>query len=153
MKAFRYNISNRNLRGFNQTGREKNPNQVKYYATNLKYAEKYKFILDEDGDVIEEGVLETVEVESNLFDMNKQFESLDTFKKYANKYLSDMEEMAKSNKYFTFVYENEYTSLVNSLRMEEFQTLSDFETQTDLVNELKSLGFDGYVTNNEVALF
>ena len=52
MKAFRYNSENRSDRKYNNCGKEKNPNAVKFYASNMDYANNYKFIYNEDGDVI-----------------------------------------------------------------------------------------------------
>ena len=43
--------------------------------------------------------------------------------------------------------------LILNLFCNEFQPLSDFERQNELVAELKALGFDGYTTNNEIAIF
>jgi hypothetical protein len=43
--------------------------------------------------------------------------------------------------------------LISNLFANEFQPLSDFARQNDLGVELKSLGFDGYTTKNEIAIF
>ena len=67
MKAFRYNSTNREDRKFNTTGMEKNPNKLNYYASNLQYAEAYKYICNEEGDVLYECELETVEIETPAF--------------------------------------------------------------------------------------
>jgi Txe/YoeB family toxin of Txe-Axe toxin-antitoxin module len=48
---------------------------------------------------------------------------------------------------------NREQELVSNLISNEFQTLSDFERQNELVAELKALGFEGYNTNNEIAIF
>lgn len=44
-------------------------------------------------------------------------------------------------------------SIIASLKSQEFQDLSDFNTQIELVSELKALGFTGYTTKNEIAIF
>ena len=43
--------------------------------------------------------------------------------------------------------------LISNLFCNEFQPLSDFERQNELVAELKALGFNGYATSNEIAIF
>ena len=48
---------------------------------------------------------------------------------------------------------NRENELISNLISNEFQTLSDFDRQNELVAELKTLGFDGYTTNNEIAIF
>lgn len=153
MKAYRYNHSDRNLRKFNQMGEEKNPNKVRFFGKTLEYAKGYELIIDEYGDIVEVGTLEVVEVTENLFDMNTDFYELKTFVKYAEEYLSAMRDLSENNKYFTFIYKDEYQGLVNMLRSGEFQELSDFDRQTELIAELKELGFDGYETKNEIALW
>ncbi len=39
------------------------------------------------------------------------------------------------------------------LKNSEFQDLSDFDIQNDLISELTDLGYNGYHTNKEVAIF
>jgi len=48
---------------------------------------------------------------------------------------------------------NRENELISNLISNEFQPLSDFDRQNELVAELKALGFDGYTTNNEIAIF
>ena len=48
---------------------------------------------------------------------------------------------------------NREQELISNLFCNEFQPLSDFERQNELVAELKALGFDGYTTHNEIAIF
>lgn len=48
---------------------------------------------------------------------------------------------------------NREEELISNLFCNEFQPLSDFERQNELVAELKALGFNGYTTNNEIAIF
>src|SRR5699024_4284636 len=115
MKAYRYNHSDRNLRKFNQMGEEKNPNKVRFFGKTLEYAKDYELIIDEYGDIVEVGTLEVVEVTKNLFDMDTDFYELRTFSKYAEEYLSAMRDLSENNKYFTFIYEDEYQGLVNML--------------------------------------
>jgi 8-oxo-dGTP diphosphatase len=43
--------------------------------------------------------------------------------------------------------------LVHNLKKEEFQQLSDYKIQNDLIKELKGLGYDGYRTKNEIAIW
>jgi hypothetical protein len=166
MKVFRYNTRNRKDRNFNNCGMEKNPNEIKFYATNLDYAKKYETIYTECGDVNYLCELEVTEVYSNLFNMNANFESLNTYKIYVDSIVSVMRkdykkmlENAKTKsdvKLFQGFIDNlvnEEASIKKSLIYGEFQSLSDFENQNNLVAELKSLGFEGYITKNEIAIF
>ena len=167
MKAYRYNCTDRNLRGFNNCGKEKNPNAIKFYASNLDYAKKYDTIYDADGYEVEKCTLEVVELPSlNLFDMVANHESLSTYQSYrAEKksiFTSEFEyhvanaKNAKQRKMFANTLANidAFTEQqMDVVRKGEFQSLSDFEIQNDLVAELKSIGFDGYFTNNEIAIF
>ena len=167
MKAYRYNSEKREDRHFNNCGSEKNPNSVKFYATNLAYADKYKVIHTECGEVDYECALEVTEIENvNLFDMTNNFKSLSSYSNYINKQIS-----AQMKDYTKFMnnaqkasdrkmwakqiddLKNREQELISNLILNEFQTLSDYETQNELVSELKSLGFEGYVTKNEVAIF
>jgi len=160
MKAFRYNVENRNQRVFNQTGIEKNPNAIKFYATNMAYAEKYN----------EEGLECTLEVSEvstdNLFDMPNNFKSLDTYNTYiANKigtqlrdytrFMNESKKLKERKMWERQIEDlkNRENELISILEMTEFQSLSDFELQNDLVSELKSKGFNGYITKNEIAIF
>lgn len=167
MKAYRYNSEKREDRRFNGCGREKNPNAVKFYASNMAYADNYKFIHTEDGDVAYECTLEVVEIENaNLFDMASNFSTLDTYKKYIDSqiglqmrdYTRFMNEAKKASERKMWEKQiadlsNRENELVSNLISNEFQPLSDFELQNDLVAELKSLGFEGYTTKNEIAIF
>ena len=169
MKAtvYRYNSKKRSDREFNNTGIEKNPNAINFYATNLSYAEKYKFVYLEDGDVDYVCSLEEKEISTeNIFDMSSNFESLATFQNYINNeiglQLRDYtrflnESKTKSDKKLWMEQiaqlENRKAELVDNLFRCEFQTLSDFDRQNELVNELKSKGFNGYKTKNEIAIF
>ena len=71
MKAYRYNSEKRSDRRYNNCGAEKNPNAVKFYASTMDYANRYKNIYNEDGEVVAECTLEVVEVadDAKLFDM------------------------------------------------------------------------------------
>lgn len=158
MKAFRYNVTNRNMRAFNNTGREKNPNAVKFYANNIAYAEKYN---------IEDSVLETVTIENvNLFNMAANFKSLTTYRKYIDseiggqlsdytRFMNEAKKVKERKMWEKQIEElsNREVELASMLECVEFQLLSDFELQNDLVAELKSLGFDGYTTKNEIAIW
>nr|DAE63562.1 MAG TPA: hypothetical protein [Caudoviricetes sp.] len=167
MKAFRYNAPKREDRKFNTTGMEKNPNKLNYYASNLQYAEVYKYICNEEGDVLYECELETVEIGAvNLFDMAKLYHTTGVYKTYINdkigRQLKDYSRFLleaktkKDKKLWTAQIENLFSreeEIVRSLIANEFQALSDFEYQNILVAELKSKRFDGYFTANEIVLF
>ena len=167
MKAFRYNAPKREDRKFNTTGMEKNPNKLNYYASNLQYAEAYKYICNEEGEVLYECELETVEIGAvNLFDMAKLYHTTEVYKTYINdkigRQLKDYSRFLleaktkKDKKLWTAQIENlssREEEIVRSLIANEFQALSDFEYQNILVAELKSKRFDGYFTANEIVLF
>lgn len=167
MKAFRYNCEKRSDRKYNNCGKEKNPNAVKFYATNMDYANKYKYIYNEDGDVIAECKLEVVEIENvNLFDMANNFKTLATYNNYIadvirvvkrdyTYYMNKAKKASERKKWANRIdqLKNKEEELITNLFRSEFQELSDFERQNELVAELKSLGFDGYITKNEIAIF
>jgi hypothetical protein len=167
MKAYRYNTENRSDRSYNNCGEEKNPNAVKFYASNMDYANNYKYIYDEDGEVASECSLEVVEIENaNLFDMANNFKKLNTYNKYiALKIGTQMRDYtrfmnnakkASGRKMWAKQIEGLKTrehELIANLFASEFQPLSDFEIQNELVAELKALGFEGYTTKNEIAIF
>jgi len=165
--AYRYNTIKREDRKFNTCGAEKNPLALKFYASNLTYADNYKFVYNYDGEVNYECQLETVEVEiSNLFDMDVNFASLDTYKNYVaeliGRQVAHYTEMANKAKkvserkfWLNFIADttkNE-NQVISSLKSQEFQNLSDFSNQLLLVSELKALGFSGYTTKNEIVIF
>ena len=167
MKAFRYNSENRSDRKYNNCGEEKNPNAVKFYASNMDYANNYKFIYNEDGEVVAECTLEIVTIENvKLFDMANNFKSLSTYNNYIaseigaqmrdyTRFLNESKN-AKDRKLWTSQIEglkNREKELISNLISFEFQPLSDFERQNELVSELEELGFTGYFTNNEIAIF
>ena len=166
MKAFRYNSENRADRKYNNCGKEKNPNAVKFYASNMNYANNYKFIYNEDGEVVAECSLQVVEIEGViLFDMANNFKSLSTYNNYIaseigtqmRDYTRFMNNAKKASERKMWVKQidnlkNRENELISTLISNEFQPLSDFERQNELVAELKALGFDGYTTNNEIAI-
>ena len=168
MKAFRYNCEKRSDRKYNNCGKEKNPNAVKFYAKNMEYAKNYKYIYNEDGDVIAECKLEVVEIENvNLFDMPNNFKSLTTYKRYIadviasqmrdyTYYMNKAKKASERKKWANQIEQllkNREEELIANLFRDEFQELSDFERQNELIAELKALGFDGYTTKNEIAIF
>jgi len=167
MQVFRYNAEQRADRKFNTTGREKNPNGVKFYARNVVYAEKYKSVFDEDGYKLYDCKLEVSEVEGKFFNMESGFEMLATFAKYVateidaqlndyNRYLAAATKKADKQlwgRQIADVKANRKNELAQALISNEFQQLSDFELQNDLIAELRAMGFDGYITANEVAIF
>ena len=167
MKAFRYNSEKRSDRKYNNCGKEKNPNGVKFYATNMDYAKNYKYIYNEDGDVIAECKLEVVEIEGvNLFDMANNFKTLATYNNYIASeigvqmrdytyYMNKAKKASERKKWANRIEQlkNSEEELIVNLFRSEFQELSDFERQNELVAELKALGFDGYITKNEIAIF
>lgn len=167
MKGYRYNTNDRSDRKYNNCGMEKNPNAIKFYATNMEYADNYKYIINDDGEQVSECSLEVVEIDGvNLFNMSEDFKSLTTYQNYISEEIgrqrSDYTEFmndAKSHKERK-MWEDQIAqldkreeSLISTLVHNEFQPLSDFERQNELVDELKSLGFDGYITKNEIAIF
>ena len=169
MKLYRYNSKNRNDRKFNCTGTEKNPNAIKYYATNLDYAENYRYVYFENGDINYECELEAIEIKDlNLFDMNNNYSMLKSYKTYINDQINGMRPVYESilssmkkkkdikmwsKKVDDLNNGNTELELIKGLVYHEFQLLSDFKYQNILVSELKEMGFDGYITKNEVAIF
>ena len=167
MKAFRYNSKERSDRKFNTCGKEKNPNNIKFYATNLNYADNYKYIYNNDCEVIYECSLEVADINTDkLFDMNANYSTLTTYNNYISSQIS-----IQLNDFTTFMNNAKKASerkmwanqiedlkkqdvvLTNNLVRNEFQLLSDFERQNELVAELKALGYNGYITKNEIAIF
>lgn len=158
MKAFRYNVEKRSQRDFNNTGREKNPNAIKFYATNMAYAEKYN---------IEGSTLEVVEVSTdNIFNMSEDFKTLNTYKTYISekigtqlrdytRFMNEAKKVRERKMWERQIAElkNREDELISNLFCTEFQSLSDFDLQNDLVAELKEEGFEGYITKNEIAIF
>lgn len=167
MKAFRYNSENRAERRYNTCGMEKNPNAVKFYASNMNYANNYKFIYNEDGEVVSECSLQVVDIEGvNLFDMANNFKSLSTYNNYIaseigaqmrdyTRFMNNAKKASERKMWANQIdqLKNRENELISNLISNEFQTLSDFDRQNELVDELKTLGFDGYTTNNEIAIF
>lgn len=167
MKAYRYNTLKREDRKFNTCGAEKNPLAIKFYASNMDYADNYKFVFTQDGEINYECQLEIVEVEtSNLFDMDINFTQLETYKNYTSELIGRQvghytEMMNKAKKvserkfwgnFISDLTKNE-NQIIDSLKSKEFQDLSDFSNQLVLVAELKELGFAGYTTKNEIVIF
>lgn len=167
MKAYRYNTNKRQDRRFNTCGAEKNPLAIKFYASNMTYADSYKFVFTCGGEVDYECELEVVEINNvNLFNMDANFNTLTTYRNYVNELIgkqlahyTEMVNKAKTNKdrkfwlgFISDLTKNE-NSIAASLRGQEFQDLSDFDMQLHLVAELKLLGFSGYATKNEIAIF
>ena len=166
MKGYRYNAKQRTDRKFNTTGREKNPNNVRFFARTLEAAEPYRIIYDEDGFELYECELQVEEVEGNFFDMEANFRSLDTYKNYINEKVGrqrrDYTEFlnnaktAKEKKHWSKAIadlDNRENELIFSLQHTNFQALSDFEYQNTLIAELTAAGFDGYITRDEIAIF
>ena len=167
MKAFRYNSENRSDRKYNNCGKEKNPNAVKFYASNMKYADNYKYIYSDAGYVVAECSLEVVEIEGvNLFDMANNFKSLSTYNNYIaseigaqmrdyTRFMNNAKKASERKMWEKQIdaLKNREQELISNLFCNEFQPLSDFERQNELVAELKAHGFDGYTTNNEIAIF
>ena len=170
MTLYRYNAKKREHRKFNTTDREKNPLNVQFYSKTLEYANEYKFARDEEGNCYEcELVTTELGQDVKLFNMNENFKSLNTFVEYCKWCVSVMVEgfefqlriatTAKKRKHYTKMIE-EFSDLekemernARSLPFEQFQFLSDGEWQLMLAPELKSMGFDGYETEKEVAIF
>ena len=168
MKAtvYRYNAKDRKDRHFNNCSSEKNPNMVKFYARNMDYADKYRYIYDNDGDVWYECELEVVEIEGNFFNMVENFASLSAYRNYISEKVEEMRrgytdsrDSSKTKKDkamfqgFLDNLANEEANLIGYLHSSEFQALSDFARQNELIAELTAMGFDGYYTDNEIAVF
>ena len=166
MKAYRYNTKKREDRKFNTSGREKNPNNIRFFARSLESAEPYRIVRDEEGFELYECELQAEEIEGNFFDMEANFRSLNTYKNYINAEVGmqlrdytefrDAAKTAKDKKHWNKMIaeltgrENE---LIAALQKTNFQFLSDGENQSTLIAELKSAGFDGYITRDEIAIF
>lgn len=166
MKAYRYNTKQRTDRKYNTTGREKNPNNIRFFARSLESAEPYRIVRDEEGFELYKCELQVEEVEGDFFDMEANFRSLDTYKNYINAEVGmqrrdytefrNSAKTAKDKKHWTKMIaeltgrENE---LIAALQKTNFQFLSDGENQKTLIPELKAAGFDGYITRDEIAIF
>lgn len=166
MKGYRYNAKQRTDRKFNTTGREKNPNNVRFFARSLEAAEEYRYVYSEDGDIIYECELQVEEVEGNFFDMEANFRSLDTYKNYINaevgmqlrdytEFLNNAKTQKQKKHWEAQIANlaNRESELVDRLKAFNFQSLSDFEYQNTLIAELTAAGFDGYITRDEIAIF
>lgn len=166
MKGFRYNAEKREDRKFNTCGEEKNPNQVKFYATNMAYAENYRYIHSEDGEVIAECTLEVMEIENvKLFDMGANYSTLNAYRMVIDReigaqlraytdYMNNAKKPKERKMWAAQIdaLQNREAEIAKRLVSEEFQQLSDFQTQNVLVAELKAMGYDGYITQNEIAI-
>ena len=167
MKGYRYNTLKREDRKFNTCGAEKNPLNVKFYASNMEYADGYKYVYHSDGEVNYECELQVVEIANvPLFDMDVNFASLNTYKNYVSELIgrqiahytemSNKAKLVRDRKMFlgfiSDLAKNE-NQIIASLKSQEFQDLSDFSNQLQLVAELKLLGFAGYTTKNEIVIF
>ena len=165
MKVYRYNTKQRTDRKFNTSGREKNPNNIRFFARSLESAEPYRIVRDEEGFELYECELQVEEVNGNFFDMEANFRSLETYKQYINSevgmQLRDYTEFrnnaktAKDKKHWNKMIaelDNRENEIIASLQRTNFQFLSDGENQNTLIAELKSAGFDGYITRDEVAI-
>ena len=168
MKAivYRYNAKNRKDRQFNNCSSEKNPNMVKFYALDLEYASKYDSIWTKEGYHVYDCKLEVAEVEGNFFNMVENFASLSTYRSFINEKVEEMRrgytdsrnssKTKKDKAMFQGFLDNlvnEEDNLARYLHSSEFQALSDFARQNELITELTEMGFDGYYTNNEIAVF
>lgn len=165
--VFRYEAKKREDRLFNTTGKEKNPNNFQYYAKNKKYAENYKYIYTRDGDVLYECELKSKKVSTvGLFNMTENYKELQTYKDYIDKEVSVQRRdytkflnnaKTKSDKELWIrslkELDNREKELTDILFNQEFQSLSDFERQNQLLKELRKKGYKGYFTKNELVLF
>ena len=125
----------------------------------MDYANNYKFIYNEDGDVVSECTLEVVEIENvNLFDMANNFKSLSTYNNYiASEIGAQMRDYTRFMNNAKKASERKmWAKQIDDLKNREKELISNLfynEFQNELVAELKALGFDGYKTNNEIAIF
>lgn len=168
MKGYRYNAKNREDRLYNTCGREKNPNGVQFYARTLEFAEAYRYIYNNEGEIEYECTLEVIELPQDikLFDM-ANFSTLKTYKKWMDSTLA-MER--KENEYYLSkaktkkdkkFWENQIAELSTvrvaelqvMLKNTQFQSLSDFELQNALISELREKGYQGYITTKEIAIW
>jgi len=168
MTLYRYNARERSHRKFNNFGKEKNPNNFKFYAKNMGYAEEYKFIYSY-GEIWYECELEVKEINKddiNLFNLSENFKETKAYKKYISdeynvrlrdytRFLNEATDNSSRKMWEDNIKEldNLEEELTEKLKKSEFQMLSDFDLQNVLLDELKSLGFNGYETKNEIALF
>jgi hypothetical protein len=168
MTLYRYNAKNRTDRKFNNCENEKNPLGVKFYATSLEYANCYKTAVDANG-CHYTCELEVTELgEENLFDIESGFAGLSTYATYVKNYIETRHKdfnwhikMSKSKndiKLFEGFVANLYNGteekeIQKQLHENQFQQLSDFCTQLLLVQELREMGYTGYFTSKEVAIF
>lgn len=167
MLLYRYNCE-RSLRRFNRCGKEKNPNQFKYYSKTLEYANEYKNIYDSNGYLTHTCELEIIEIEiGKLFNMVENFRQLEVYKNYIKNDINQLIEHYTSFKanaklkreqkrWDKLILElldgTRETQLINGLKSAEFQYLSDFENQNQLLAELKTLDYSGYETKKEVVI-
>lgn len=181
--VYRYNSKRREDRAYNTTGKEKNPNAVRFYARSLEFAEPYRVIYNKEGFELYEAELETTEVDINsLFDMEANFRSLSTYNAYIENnreqqlkdYTSHLENWKHSERpngkkitqkerqrnielFEGFIAECKsedfHKGFDSGLMHSQFQSLSDFEYQDQLIAELRGLGYEGYFTTKEVAIF
>lgn len=84
MKVYRFNAKKRTDRKFNTTGREKNPNAVKFYAKSLEWAKQYETIYSRHGEEIYKCELEVTDLSDNLrlFDMAKFYNTTKAYKSF-----------------------------------------------------------------------
>lgn len=83
-----------------------------------------------------------LKVIKNSFQSYEDWEELGNFEPDLEKWAKHIDDL-----------KNREQELISNLFCNEFQPLSDFNRQNELVAELKALGFDGYTTNNEIAIF
>lgn len=169
MKLYRYNTKKRTDRKFNTTGNEKNPGKVEFFSKSLEYAIKYKYTYTPEGDVNYECELEVIEIDGlKLFDLENNFKDLKTYRSFMdnelgtmlkdfNKMLLDAKKQKEKKRIKGLIEKiesgEEEKEKVIWLKNHGFQFLSDFEWQLQLISELKKMGFDGYETKEEVAIF
>ena len=166
MKVYRYNTKQRTDRKYNTSGREKNPNNIRFFARSLEAAEPYRIIRDDAGFELYECELQVEEVEGNFFDMEANFRNLDTYKNYINaevgmqlrdytEFLNNAKTAKDKNHWNKMIAEltGRENELIATLQKTNFQFLSHGENQNTLIAELKAAGFDGYITRDEIAIF
>lgn len=166
--GIRYDVPNREMRTYNTTGKEKNPNKISFYAKNEETANKYKTLFDDEGYELDIPTKRTdADLEGRFFDMENEYKNTAAYSDYVEKEFTKMhndyekfKNEAKTKKQKK-MWENNIKELEQNFENEaflglkgrEFQDLSDFERQNILLKELTDAGYDGYETANEIAVF
>lgn len=176
--AIRYDVPDRTMRKFNTTGREKNPLRVEFWARNEKTADNYKDVYDIDGFNLSElnkdnPNFQTTRTDGKIsgkfLNLPEGYKKTKAYKDLENEwkraYFRDAmsESMSKvgntkknqqsASKLFHSNMANLDKDISYNMLADDYASLSNFDRQNILAEELKDNGFDGYVTENEIAVF